>query len=363
MVEIAVRSGGRRRRFAQARPGPASQSSRGRRRGWRGNLAVIEFAPHGLRTAGNWKVDWKVLPCWCGARPVSVEALRGGAMHLTVDLLRTADGRLEGTVITETGREQASPARWTCCGSSRSSSRRGRAPVGAAMTTAQRERRRGSPRRSGSSSRSCCRRAGAVQRAARLGAPDSAYSAFYARAATSSSRPSPCTSCRLPASRSCGTWSRCATSSTRSTGAVGDGARAQPAGGVMFVALLFAGTAAVGAGRVRRLLRPHARRGSGDGAGAHGLGYGLVFMFAVRGAGMFALTTTTLLRNAKVLPTIPAVLAYVLAAFLLLTVTDNPAACSSCRPGWSSSRSFCCATPPPLDRSLTALPAPPIPTP
>ncbi|GLZ44579.1 hypothetical protein Acsp06_07640 [Actinomycetospora sp. NBRC 106375] len=28
-------------------------------------------------------------------------------MHLTVDLLRTADGRLEGTVITETGREQA----------------------------------------------------------------------------------------------------------------------------------------------------------------------------------------------------------------------------------------------------------------
>jgi len=28
-------------------------------------------------------------------------------MHLTVDLLRTPDGRLEGTVITEAGREQA----------------------------------------------------------------------------------------------------------------------------------------------------------------------------------------------------------------------------------------------------------------
>ena len=27
-------------------------------------------------------------------------------MHVTVDLLRTTDGRLEGTVITETGREQ-----------------------------------------------------------------------------------------------------------------------------------------------------------------------------------------------------------------------------------------------------------------
>ena len=28
-------------------------------------------------------------------------------MHLTVDVVRTADGRLEGTVITETGLEQA----------------------------------------------------------------------------------------------------------------------------------------------------------------------------------------------------------------------------------------------------------------
>ncbi|GAA4935716.1 hypothetical protein EV188_11277 [Actinomycetospora succinea] len=28
-------------------------------------------------------------------------------MHLSVDLLRTSDGRLEGTVITESGREQA----------------------------------------------------------------------------------------------------------------------------------------------------------------------------------------------------------------------------------------------------------------
>ncbi|MEJ2888206.1 hypothetical protein [Actinomycetospora aeridis] len=28
-------------------------------------------------------------------------------MHLSVDLLRTSDGRLEGTVITDSGREQA----------------------------------------------------------------------------------------------------------------------------------------------------------------------------------------------------------------------------------------------------------------
>ena len=51
-----------------------------------------------------------------------------------------------------------------------------------------------------------------------------------------------------------------------------------------------------------------------------------MFVFAVRGAGMFALTTTTLLRNAGVLPRIPAVVAYLLAAFLLLAVTNNPAA-------------------------------------
>jgi hypothetical protein len=41
---------------------------------------------------------------------------------------------------------------------------------------------------------------------------------------------------------------------------------------------------------------------------------------------MFALTTTTLLRNARVLPTIAAVAAYLLAAFLLFAVTKNPAA-------------------------------------
>lgn len=41
---------------------------------------------------------------------------------------------------------------------------------------------------------------------------------------------------------------------------------------------------------------------------------------------MFALTTTTLLRHARVLSAAPAVVAYLLAAFLLLAVTDNPVA-------------------------------------
>ena len=55
------------------------------------------------------------------------------------------------------------------------------------------------------------------------------------------------------------------------------------------------------------------------------LGYGLVFVFSVRGAGMFALTTTTLLRSAGVMPRGVAVVAYLLAAWLLLTATDHPA--------------------------------------
>jgi hypothetical protein len=94
--------------------------------------------------------------------------------------------------------------------------------------------------------------------------------------------------------------------------------------GVVFVALLFAGTAAlatpvfvtsIGGGAP---LLPDARA-------LTALGYGLVFVFSVRGAGMFALTTTTLLRGAGVMPRGVAVVAYLLASWLLLTATDHPA--------------------------------------
>jgi len=51
---------------------------------------------------------------------------------------------------------------------------------------------------------------------------------------------------------------------------------------------------------------------------------GLLFV-AVRGAGIFALTSTTLLRGAGVLPRGAAVVAYLLAAYLLLTATYHPA--------------------------------------
>jgi hypothetical protein len=96
--------------------------------------------------------------------------------------------------------------------------------------------------------------------------------------------------------------------------------------GIIFVILLFAGTAAVGAVAFGVYFGHTPAEDPAVARAFTGLGYGLVFIFAVRGAGMFALTTTTLLRTAKVLPTIPAVIAYLLAAFLLLAVTNNPVA-------------------------------------
>src|SRR3954452_21508517 len=114
--------------------------------------------------------------------------------------------------------------------------------------------------------------------------------------------------------------------------------------GIIFVVLLFAGTAAVGAVAFGVYFGHSAAADPAVARALTDLGYGLVFIFAVRGAGMFALTTTTLLRTAKVLPTIPAVIAYLLAAFLLLAVTNNPVALLVF-PAWRVARappSTCC---------------------
>jgi hypothetical protein len=96
--------------------------------------------------------------------------------------------------------------------------------------------------------------------------------------------------------------------------------------GTVFVTMLFAGTASLGA-----VAFSVSRGGPGtidpDTARAlTAVGYGLVFVFAVRGAGMFVLTTTTLLRNGRVLNLPLAVVCWALGAFLLLSVTNNPGA-------------------------------------
>jgi hypothetical protein len=89
---------------------------------------------------------------------------------------------------------------------------------------------------------------------------------------------------------------------------------------------MFAGTAAVGAVAFGIYFGHSPAEDPPVARALTAVGYGLVFIFAVRGAGMFALTTTTLLRNAGVLPKIPSVVAYLLAIFLLVAVTNNPVA-------------------------------------
>jgi hypothetical protein len=56
------------------------------------------------------------------------------------------------------------------------------------------------------------------------------------------------------------------------------------------------------------------------------VGYGMVFIYALRGAGMYALTTTSLLREAGIMPKWLALVSYLVAAFLLLSTVMHPAA-------------------------------------
>jgi hypothetical protein len=92
------------------------------------------------------------------------------------------------------------------------------------------------------------------------------------------------------------------------------------------VTMVFAGSAAVGAVALASYLGNSTINDPAVARALTAVGYGLVFVFAVRGGGMFALTTTTLLRGGGVLSRAWSVVAFLLAVFLLLTATSNPAA-------------------------------------
>lgn len=94
--------------------------------------------------------------------------------------------------------------------------------------------------------------------------------------------------------------------------------------GLVFVALLFAGAAAAAAVALLKELTDAPLPSADVARGLLGLGYGLVFVYAVRGAGMYAIATTTLLHRAGVLPRWLALAGYLLAAFLLVSTTLNP---------------------------------------
>jgi chromate transport protein ChrA len=55
-----------------------------------------------------------------------------------------------------------------------------------------------------------------------------------------------------------------------------------------------------------------------------GAGYGMVFVFGVRAAGMYMITTTTLARQRALLPRAVSAVSYLGAAFLLVTTTFHP---------------------------------------
>ncbi|WP_211178156.1 hypothetical protein [Pseudonocardia acidicola] len=97
------------------------------------------------------------------------------------------------------------------------------------------------------------------------------------------------------------------------------------ASGVVFVCMLFSGSAAVGA--VALLTRfSNAPPPPPDVARAlAAAGYAMVFVYGVRAAGMYMITTTGMARAAGMLPRRVALLSYLVAAFLLLSTTFHPA--------------------------------------
>jgi len=107
----------------------------------------------------------------------------------------------------------------------------------------------------------------------------------------------------------------------------------QTLSGVLFVGLLFAGTGAAGAVALVQDLTDDPLPAADVGRSLTGLGYALVFVYGTRAAGMYAISTSTLLRNAGLLPRWAAVLSYLMATVMLVATTFNPAVLLVF-PGW-----------------------------
>jgi hypothetical protein len=92
----------------------------------------------------------------------------------------------------------------------------------------------------------------------------------------------------------------------------------------LFVVLLFSGTASAGSVALLKDLTNAPLPSADFVRGMLAVGYGMVFVYAIRGAGMYALTTTNLLRQAGIMPTWLAIVSYLLALFLLISTTLHP---------------------------------------
>jgi len=110
--------------------------------------------------------------------------------------------------------------------------------------------------------------------------------------------------------------------------------------GMLFVCMLFAGTSAVGAVALLTVFSSVALPPPDVARALTSVGYGLVFVFGVRAAGVFMITTTTLTVRRALLPRWVALLSYLAAAFLLLSTTFHPAILLVF-PGWVVLFSVC----------------------
>jgi hypothetical protein len=146
----------------------------------------------------------------------------------------------------------------------------------------------------------------------------------------------------------------------------------QLASGVLFVCMLFTGTAAVGAVALLTVFSDTPLPSPEVARTLTGAGYGMVFVFGVRAAGMYMITTTTLTRRRGLLPRWVAVVGYLGATFLLVSTTFHPATLLVF-PGWvlllsvvllvAAGRSRASAVPAPAPPTLAEPLPPPRPRP
>jgi hypothetical protein len=97
------------------------------------------------------------------------------------------------------------------------------------------------------------------------------------------------------------------------------------ASGVLFVAMLFVGTAAVGAMALQTAYSSAPLPSPDVARALTAVGYTVVFVYGVRATGMYMITTTGLVRSAGLLNRATAVLSYLAATFLLVSTTFHPA--------------------------------------
>src|SRR3954451_3390632 len=97
------------------------------------------------------------------------------------------------------------------------------------------------------------------------------------------------------------------------------------AASVIFVCMLFVSTASVGAVALLTKFSDAPLPGPDVARALSSVGFTLVFVYGVRAAGLYILTTTALGRSAGVLPGPVVVVSYLGAVFLLLSTTFHPA--------------------------------------